>query len=142
MSRLEGYSTWDSSNNAISIGPVQAPPADSTDEWYATYIDFEDAYNAYTHEIKVAFDADSSTIIRSLGPRDYSADNTMLMEWVRTMRNDLLAESDWTQVGDSPLTAEEKSQWQMYRQKLRDLPADFSGATTLEAVTFPEAPGS
>ena len=37
-------------------------------------------------------------------------------------RNALLAASDWTQGNDSPLSATVKTQWQTYRQNLRDMP--------------------
>jgi len=59
---------------------------------------------------------------------------------VRTIRDGRLTMSDWTQTADSPLTAEQRSEWQMYRQALRDLPADYSYATSLEQVTFPDIP--
>ena len=59
---------------------------------------------------------------------------------VRTIRDGRLKMSDWTQVTDSPLTAEQRSAWQMYRQTLRDLTDDFSHATTIEEVTFPDIP--
>jgi hypothetical protein len=36
-------------------------------------------------------------------------------------RNALLAESDYTQLADVPLTAEMKVQWATYRQQLRDI---------------------
>jgi hypothetical protein len=39
----------------------------------------------------------------------------------KTKRNSLLAESDWTQVADVPLTTETKQQWASYRQQLRDI---------------------
>lgn len=38
-------------------------------------------------------------------------------------RNVLLAESDWTQLADVPLPAEEKAAWAAYRQQLRDITA-------------------
>lgn len=38
-------------------------------------------------------------------------------------RNSLLANSDWTQLADVPLTAEEKADWATYRQALRDVPS-------------------
>ena len=41
---------------------------------------------------------------------------------IRAERNRLLAESDWTQGGDSPLSDEQKSAWAAYRQALRDVP--------------------
>ena len=59
---------------------------------------------------------------------------------VRQVRDFALSSSDWTQVADSPLTAEQRSAWQMYRQKLRDLTDDFSHITALEDVTFPTVP--
>lgn len=59
---------------------------------------------------------------------------------VRAVRDGRLTMSDWTQTADSPLTAEQRSEWQMYRQALRDLPADYSYATSLEQVTFPDIP--
>jgi len=59
---------------------------------------------------------------------------------VRTIRDGRLKSSDWTQVTDSPLTAEQRSDWQMYRQDLRDITADFSHVTALQDVVFPTAP--
>tara|TARA_R100001460_G_scaffold51865_2_gene90689 strand:+ start:176 stop:601 length:426 start_codon:yes stop_codon:yes gene_type:complete len=140
MSRLEGYSTWDASANSIGVGPVQAPPAGSTDTWYATYIDFENNFNGFTHEVKATFDSENLVINRSLVSRDYSNDNTLLLEYMRTARNDLLSQSDWTQTTDSPLSAEKRTEWQFYRQQLRDLPALHVNTTSLDDVTYPTPP--
>lgn len=41
---------------------------------------------------------------------------------MRKLRNIFLRASDWTQMADSPLTAEKKAEWATYRQALRDLP--------------------
>ena len=43
-------------------------------------------------------------------------------ERLRTERNTLLTETDWTQYNDSPLTDEVKTTWVTYRQELRDFP--------------------
>jgi hypothetical protein len=43
----------------------------------------------------------------------------MQIEEVRNLRNSLLKESDWTQLGDVP--QEKKDEWAAYRQQLRDL---------------------
>tara|TARA_R110001592_G_scaffold221926_1_gene476943 strand:+ start:309 stop:701 length:393 start_codon:yes stop_codon:yes gene_type:complete len=59
---------------------------------------------------------------------------------VRMRRDYLLMKSDWTQATDSPLTADQRTAWQLYRQNLRDLAEDFSHKTALEDVTFPTAP--
>lgn len=42
---------------------------------------------------------------------------------VRAVRDQLLKESDWTQTLDAPLREEEKEAWRVYRQALRDVPA-------------------
>lgn len=41
--------------------------------------------------------------------------------YVRFDRNILLKECDWTQMTDSPLTSEKKTEWATYRQQLRDI---------------------
>ena len=40
---------------------------------------------------------------------------------VRDSRNKLLLDCDWTQLPDAPLTDEQKTAWQAYRQALRDV---------------------
>ncbi len=58
-------------------------------------------------------------------------------EYVRGNRGRLLAESDWTQFTDSPLTDSKKDEWKTYRQALRDLPANTSDWTN---PTWPTKP--
>lgn len=40
---------------------------------------------------------------------------------VRTKRQKLLLESDWTQLPNGPLSAEQQTVWAAYRQQLRDI---------------------
>lgn len=47
----------------------------------------------------------------------------LILNEARANRNVLLAESDWTQVADSPLSDSKKAEWATYRQALRDLPS-------------------
>jgi acyl carrier protein phosphodiesterase len=56
---------------------------------------------------------------------------------IRAERNALLTSSDWTQLTDSPLSAEDKQAWADYRQALRDLPDTF---TTVDEVIWPGRP--
>lgn len=42
----------------------------------------------------------------------------------RNTRNQLLADSDWTQFNDSPLTDDAKTSWATYRTALRNLPTN------------------
>ena len=53
-------------------------------------------------------------------------------------RDLLLADSDWTQGADSPLSEEDKAAWATYRQELRDLPS----AEGFPNVAFPTPPSS
>jgi len=39
----------------------------------------------------------------------------------RTKRNKLLADSDWTQMNDSPLSSADKTAWAVYRDELRNI---------------------
>ena len=56
---------------------------------------------------------------------------------VRAERNQKLDDSDWTQIGDSPLSASDKTAWQTYRQDLRDIPDQAGFPTT---ITWPTEP--
>lgn len=56
---------------------------------------------------------------------------------IRSVRNQLLTESDWTQLYDSPLSVEKKTEWATYRQDLRSIPQDFSNP---HSVVWPTPP--
>jgi len=58
-------------------------------------------------------------------------------ERLRRERNDLLAESDWTQSPDSPLDDDDKDDWATYRQELRDLPESVEDPAN---PSWPSAP--
>ena len=59
---------------------------------------------------------------------------------IREKRNKLLAESDWTQVGDAVL--ENKEEWKTYRQALRDLPSQVEPKLNEDMdALFPTKPG-
>jgi len=58
--------------------------------------------------------------------------------WVKVMRhrrNQLLADSDWTQTVDNPTGNAEE--WATYRQQLRDFPATWIPSDTAD---FPDPP--
>ena len=66
---------------------------------------------------------------------------------LRTKRNKLLAESDWTVMPDSPLSAEKQDEWKIYRQELRDIPSKYSNPPFTEKgdldntkINWPEQP--
>ena len=49
--------------------------------------------------------------------------NNKNSQWanIRSSRNNMLRETDWTGLVDSPLTLEQKNLWAVYRQALRDI---------------------
>ena len=74
--------------------------------------------------------------------QDSTRDARLLAEqWtrIRAERDRLLTGCDWTQNGDSPCTAIDKSQWKTYRQELRDIPKEQSSAKTYEDITWPSS---
>jgi hypothetical protein len=64
---------------------------------------------------------------------------------IRYDRTEIISKTDWTQMSDSPLTAEQKATWVTYRQALRDIttqsdpfnitwPTDPNGRTNVIGV--------
>ena len=62
----------------------------------------------------VSFDSASEQWIKN---------NELALDIFKQERNQLLADTDWTQVSDSPLSDSKKTEWQTYRQALRDMPS-------------------
>lgn len=56
---------------------------------------------------------------------------------LRMARNDMIAQTDWTQAVDAPLTANQKTAWLGYRENLRDLPSNTEDP---RSVVWPTAP--
>ena len=56
---------------------------------------------------------------------------------VRSNRDELLADSDWTQIPDSPLDDSTKASWATYRTALRDITQQSNFPTN---ITWPTAP--
>jgi len=69
---------------------------------------------------------------------DYNPDERQLeheANEVRTQRDALLADSDWTQVSDAPV---DHQAWADYRQALRDVPQQAGFPTEINWPTKPE----
>ena len=62
----------------------------------------------------------------------YEAARDHLQE-VKNYRNAQLSWSDWTRLDDVTLTSDKKTEWQTYRQALRDLPATIAADANLTA---------
>lgn len=63
-----------------------------------------------------------------------------IAELIRQRRIGLLTSSDWTQGADSPLSAEKKAEWAVYRQALRDLPDEQGSVNSIDDVVWPTQP--
>jgi hypothetical protein len=63
-------------------------------------------------------------------------DEMTLLKSMRSDRNGLLSESDWTQFPDVTLSEDKRLEWNQYRQALRDLPDNID----LYNQVFPDKP--
>ncbi len=70
----------------------------------------------------------------------WAFDSTTFFSELRSMRDEKLFDSDWTQFNDSPLTDSEKADWATYRSALRDVPSTNANATSVEDVVWPTKP--
>ena len=57
------------------------------------------------------------------------------MNILRSVRNEMLSSTDWTQSRD--VTLSDDAKWKTYRQALRDITKDYK---SLDDVTWPEKP--
>jgi hypothetical protein len=94
---------------------------------------FEQAVEDYNNEIVRIENQRIADEEAAEAARDYWSE-------LRTLRDQRLTESDWTQVADAPLTEEQKIAWQSYRQALRDLPENITDPKPL--VLYPNHPDS
>jgi len=60
------------------------------------------------------------------------------MQILRAKRNQLLAETDWVVLPDSPIA--DKTAWETYRTQLRDITNGLTTVEQVEAVVFPTKP--
>ena len=59
---------------------------------------------------------------------------------IRYRRDAELRDTDWTQVSDAPLTAQQKQQWAQYRQSLRDLTSLYPEVDETTQIEWPQRP--
>lgn len=67
---------------------------------------------------------------------DWTIERPETWDSVRLKRDELLKESDWTQLGDAPLSSSKKQEWAAYRQTLRDI----TEGDDPNAVEWPDKP--
>ena len=140
--------TWSSATlDALDVDPVLASPAATTTAYQISSRDGvkQDASNNWVEKY-VARDmfagttVDGVTTTKAQHEAAYQAGlDATAAEGHRTTRNKLLADSDWTQVNDSPLSNEVKTAWATYRQELRGL-SDADAWPNLANDDWPVAP--
>jgi hypothetical protein len=72
-------------------------------------------------------------------PEEIAERTTAQAQGMRYERNELLARCDWTQLTDSPLDADDKAAWALYRETLRMIPQQTGFPWN---VNWPPTPGS
>ena len=73
--------------------------------------------------------------------KKWELDSERVMINLRILRDDLLVQSDWTQMPDNQLSDSKKAEWTTYRQALRDVPANVKAdLNTLDGFAWPTQP--
>ena len=133
--------------DALDLDPVLKSPAATVGDYQVSVRDgvVQDA-NGNWVENYVARDMfqdtteDGVTTTKAEHEAAYQAKlDASTAEGHRTTRNKLLADSDWTQMNDSPLTNEDKTAWATYRQELRDM-SDLASWPNIADDDWPVAP--
>jgi hypothetical protein len=133
--------------DAMNLDPVLASPAATTTAYQTSVRDgVEQDANGNWVEKYVARDmfADTTeegvTTTKAEHEAAYQATlDATTAESHRVTRNKLLADSDWTQINDSPLSNEDKTAWATYRQELRGI-SDLDAWPNLADDDWPVAP--
>ena len=97
----------------------------------AGYIEYKNAPKEIIEELGIyeqaleIFDAEKQGRLREqLAEEELKEASRDYWKELRNKRDFLLSQSDWTQGNDSPLTLQQKEEWKIYRQALRDVPSN------------------
>ena len=139
-------------NGALTIGDYRElfpstsfPASGPSDEWLteqgAKKVTRFKAYDALTQKMVPAAPYDDGEFVsvvqvESLSAEEIQAAKDSAMAQLRGIRNQLLSQSDWTQIPDC--TIPKKADWATYRQALRDFPATVEDARL--SVDWPKNP--
>ena len=116
--------------DAMNLDPVLASPAATVGAYQISVRDGveQDANGNWVERyvVKDMFadttDEDGKKTTKAEHEAAYQATlDARVAEGHRVTRNKLLADTDWTQVNDSPLANDVKTQWAVYRSELRNI---------------------
>jgi len=134
--------------DALDLDPVLRSPAATVGDYQVSVRDgvVQDANGNWVENYVArdmfadTTDEDGVTTTKAEHEAAYQADlDAKTAEGHRTTRNKLLADSDWTQMNDSPLSNEDKTAWATYRQELRDM-SDLASWPNISDDDWPVAP--
>lgn len=135
---------WDAAVcNHLQIDPVLASPQPTPNDLQVVYLngaiqdnngnwvenwELRDKFSTYTNDegVTVTKEEQETAYTQKIADDKASA--------IRTQRDKLLSDCDWTQVADAPV---DKQVWATYRQALRDI---TSQETFPNSVTWPDKP--
>ena len=134
--------------DAMNIDPVLASPAATTTAYQVSVRDGveQDANGNWVQRFVArdmfadTTDDDGKKTTKAEHEAAYQATlDATTAEGHRATRNKLLADTDWTQVNDSPLANDVKTQWAVYRSELRNI-TDLDEWPNLADEDWPIAP--
>lgn len=105
---------------------------------WKTYNPLTEEYDSLKFYPSDRYDFETDQVYQELQPIPNFSE--LLTYEVRIIRNELLARSDWTQLPDSPLSDTKKTEWQAYRQSLRDITGMIEGVSSLDEIVWPSEP--
>ncbi len=144
---------------ALAIGeyPEEGDLEDSAGHHYIVYIleknfpesackDFHYFMTNYWYDltnkefVKVESAQPNQYAVYSPTTKTWSWDAALVLDDIRRLRNGRLGGSDWTQLSDTNLTAEQKAAAVEYRKALRDITIGIGNPVDTDAVDWPTPP--
>lgn len=122
--RVKSYTSSNAKTNVIPDDQIDVTDLDLPSDFLVNL----DKYIYENGSLRLETDVEKSA--RDFPDEDY-------WKRLRSDRNRLLAECDWTQAVDAPLTEQKKIEWQTYRTALRTLP---DTTTDPRSPTWPQKP--
>jgi hypothetical protein len=104
------FAKWDEENDCLIAGPQSL----KVDHSWLSVVDSVGAFNKKTHTKKLRLADGQIEYYLAEKSFDWAAQN-------RGIRNNYLAQTDWTQTLDAPLSETDQLKYRTYRQALRDL---------------------
>ena len=127
------YGTYNDDSTSASLGFP-------TDTYYNIFIPLKAELRTEKDSTKPALPIlPSKKTFVYVNPWTYWGDNTKL-DSIRMQRNYLLVQTDWTALNDVPLSPEEKTAYENYRQQLRDFPDVVDLDLPIEQIIWPSKP--